>query len=184
MLKIALSEIFDCQPDGEAHALISQYPNMVTWWINHAGEFSGGSFSKFRKQFYEAWRRDWTGYNSQHAQSRSVVAYSALQLWKEGSEKRSSLELKLSFAVISPRIARIADGALVFPTKLSKHGHVKLIPENPRQRMLLEQAENEHWQVGQAIVTAEWSVVPFTRFLDLTSEKDRVMKELLLARAH
>lgn len=184
MLKVALSEIFVCQPDGEAHALISQYPNMVTWWINHAKEFSGGSFSKFRKQFYTAWRNAWKGYNSQHAQSSSVVAYSSLQLSKENAAKPVTLELKLSFAVISPRIARIADGALVFPTTLSKHGHVKLIPENPRQQMLLEQAENKHWQVGQAIVTSEWSVVPFTRFLDLASDKDRIIKELLLAKAH
>ena len=184
MLKIALSQIFDCQPDGEAHALMVQYPNMVKWWINRAGEFTVGSFSKFRNQFYEDWKKDWKGYNSQHAQTSSLVAYSALQLWKGDAEKTKSLDLKWNFAVISPRIVRIEDGGLVFPTKLSKHAHVKLIPENPRQQALLEQAANEHWQIGQSIITAEWCTVPFTRYLDLASEKDRVINELLLAKAH
>jgi hypothetical protein len=184
MLKIALSQIFDCQPDGEAHALMVQYPNMVKWWINRAGEFTEGSFSKFRNQFYEGWKKEWKGYNSQHAQTSSLVAYSALQLWKESAEKTKALELKWNFAVISPRIAKIEDCKLVFPTKLPKKAHVKLIAENPRQQVLLEQAQNEHWQVGQSILTPEWCAVPFTRYLDLSSEKDRVIKELMLAKTH
>ena len=103
---------------------------------------------------------------------------------ERGAEKTKSLDLKWNFAVISPRIVRIEDGGLVFPTKLSRHAHVKLIPENPRQQALLEQAANEHWQVGQSIVTPEWCAVPFTRYMDLASEKDRVINELLLAKAH
>jgi len=181
MLKIALSQIFDCHPDGEAHALMAQYPNMVKWWAGHTAEFTEGSFSKFRNQFYEAWKREWKGYNSQHAQTSSLVAYSALQLSKGNAEKLKSLELKWNFAVISPRIVKIEDCELVFPTKLSRHAHVKLIPENPRQQTLLEQATNKHWQIGQSIVTPEWCDVPFTRYLDLTLEKDHVIKELLSA---
>jgi hypothetical protein len=92
------------------------------------------------------------------------------------------LELKWNFAVISPRIAKIENRALVFPTKLPKRAHVKLIAENPRQQTLLEQAENEHWQVGQSILTPEWCSVPFTRYLDLASEKDRIIRELLSAK--
>ena len=103
---------------------------------------------------------------------------------ERGAEKTKSLDLTWNFAVISPRIVRIEDGGLVFPTKLSRHAHVKLIPENPRQQALLEQAANEHWQVGQSIVTPEWCAVPFTRYMDLASEKDRVINELLLAKAH
>jgi hypothetical protein len=184
MLKIALSQIFECQPDGEAHALMVQYPNMVKWWISRAGDFTEGSFSKFRNQFYQGWRKEWKGYNSQHAQTSSLVAYSALQLWKESAEKTKALELKWNFAVISPRIAKIEDCKLVFPTKLPKKAHVKLIAENPRQQVLLEQAQNEHWQVGQSILTPEWCAVPFTRYLDLSSEKDRVIKELMSAKTH
>lgn len=183
MLKVALSEIFECQPDGEAHALMVQYPNMVRWWISRAEEFTEGSFNMFRNQFYEAWKNEWKGYNSQHAQTSSLVAYSALQLWKERFEITKSLELKWNFAVISARIVKIEDGTLVFPTKLAKKAHVKLFAENARQQTLLEQAQNEHWQVGQSILTPEWCAVPFTRFLDLTSEKDRFIKELLAAKA-
>ena len=184
MLKVALSQIFDCQPDGEAHAFMAQYPNMVMWWIKRAGAFSEGSFSKFRNQFYEAWKNEWKGYNSQHAQTSSLVAYSALQLWRGTAEKAKPMELKLSFAVISPRNVKIEDGQLVFPTRLSRHAHVKLVPENPRQQVLLEQAANEHWQIGQSIVTPQWCAVPFARYLDLTSENDRIIKELLLTKAH
>ena len=182
MLKIGLSQIFDCQPDGEAHALMVQYPNMVKWWINRAEEFSEGAFNKFRNQFYEAWKKEWKGYNSQHAQTSSLVAYSALQLWKGDAERSKPLELKWNFAVISPRIVKIEDGTLVFPTKIPKKAHVRLIAENPRQQALLEQAQNAHWQVGQSILTPEWCSIPFTRYLDLTSEKDRIIRELLSAK--
>ncbi len=184
MLKVALSEIFDCQPDGEAHAFMVQYPNMVKWWISRAEEFVDGSFNKFRNQFYETWKNEWKGYNSQHAQTSSLVAYSALQLWKERSEKVKSLDLKWNFAVISARIVKIEDGALVFPTKLAKKAHVRLTAENPRQQLLLEQAQNEHWQVGQCTLTPEWCAVPLTRLLDLSVEKDRVIKELISSKAH
>ncbi len=183
MLKIALSQIFDCQPDGEAHALMVQYPNMVRWWINRAEEFTGGSFSKFRNQFYDTWKKEWKSYNSQHAQTSSLVAYSALQLWKE-SAKKTKPELKWNFAVISSRIAKIEDDKLIFPTQLSKKAHVNLIAENMRQQTLLEQVQNEHWQVGQSILTPEWCAISFTKFIDLTSEKDRLIKELLMTKAH
>ncbi|MGD6805870.1 MAG: hypothetical protein ACQCN4_02805 [Candidatus Bathyarchaeia archaeon] len=178
MLKIPIAQIFDCQLDREAYAFIAQYPNMVTWWIKRSQEFKEGSFSTFRNQFYDSWKKDWVGYNSQHAQTSSLVAYSALNLSKK-KPQTNPIELKWNFAVISPRIAKIEDETIVFPTKLTKKAHVKLIAKNSREKVLLEQAQNEHWQIGQSFLTPEWCAVPFTRFIDLTIERDRYLRDLL-----
>ena len=181
MYKLALSEIFNCQLDREAYAFLVQYPNMVNWWINQtstvtAEEVPAGSFNEFRNHFYKNWKKGWNGYNSQHAQTSSLVAYSVLKLSKQLQTKE---ELRYSFAVVSPRIVKIEDEKLVFPTKLSNKAHVQLIPKNPTQQALLEQVQNNHWQLGQSFLTAEWCAIPFTRFLDLTLEKDRYIQDLL-----
>jgi hypothetical protein len=178
MYKLALSQILDCQLDGEAYAFLGQYPNMVKWWISRAKEFNEGSFNEFRNQFYDTWKKDWSGYNSQHAQTSSLVAYSALNLSKQKPQIKA-LELKWSFAVISPRLAKIEDKALVFPTKLSRKARIKLIAKTSQQEVLLEQAQNDHWQIGQSFLTPEWCAIPLTRFLDLTVERDMCLRDVL-----
>ncbi|MFA7397875.1 MAG: hypothetical protein WC046_05275 [Candidatus Bathyarchaeia archaeon] len=120
---------------------------MVKWWVGRAKDFEDGSFNEFRNQFYDAWKSDWIGYNNQHAQTSGLVAYSALNLSKQKTQTKP-LELKWNFAVISPRIAKIDNGTLVFPTKLSRKARIKLIVKTPHQLVLLEQAYNEHWKIG------------------------------------
>lgn len=184
MLKILLTEVFECRLDAEAHALVRVFPNMVRWWFGKAEAFKGGSFAAFRNQFYEAWKLDWKGYNSQNAQTSCIVAYSDSQLSKAPEQRVRKAALNWDFAVVSPKNAKIVGCEFVFPTKRSKHAHVELITENPRQKTLLEQAMNMHWQVGQSILTAEWCIVPFVRYRDLSAEKDRVLNELLMAKAN
>lgn len=175
MYRLALSEVFSCKLDREAYAFLVQYPNMVKWWINQE-EVPAESSNEFRNHFYKKWKTDWKGYNSQHAQTSSSVAYSALKLSKQLQTKE---ELSYSFAVVSTRIVKIEDEKLVFPTKLSNKAHVQLISKSPIQQALLEQAQNDHWQLGQSFLTAEWCAIPFTRFLDLRLEKDRFIQDLL-----
>ena len=45
---------------------------MVKWWVGRAKDFEDGSFNEFRNQFYDAWKSDWIGYNSQHASVAQV----------------------------------------------------------------------------------------------------------------
>ena len=88
-------------------------------------------------------------------------------------------ELKYSFAVISPRIVKLEDEKLVFPTKLSKKAHIHLLPKNPTQKTLLEQAQNQYWQIGQIFLTPNWCTIPLTRYLDLTKEKEDALIQQL-----
>jgi len=178
-LKVTLSELFKCTPDREAYELLDIYPKMVKWWIEKAAEFSGGSFAAFRKKFYQEWKEDWKGYHSQHAQTSCLVAYSTLRLWKGQVERLKTSELKWSFAVISPLLTRIENGELCFATKIDKTANVRLTPDSPRQEKLLMQAENGYWQVGQSIVTPKWTVIPFNRYIDLTSKREQIIRELL-----
>jgi hypothetical protein len=174
LYKLTLSEIFDCKLDSEAFGLLNQFPNMVKWWTEQAKE-PPTAFSVFRNYFYSAWKIRWCDYNSQHAQTSSLTAYNLLRL----SKMQTLRELKCSFAVISPRIVKIEDEKLVFPTKLSKKTHVQLVPKNPTQKTLLEQTQNEYWQIGQIFLTPNWCAIPFTRYLDLTCEKDAIVQKLL-----
>jgi 1,2-phenylacetyl-CoA epoxidase catalytic subunit len=81
-------------------------------------------------------------------------------------------ELKYSFAVISPRIIKIEDEKLVFPTKQSKKAHIQLLPKNQTQKTLIEQAQNQYWQINQILLTPNWCTIPLTRYLNLTQEKE------------
>ena len=183
MYRIPLAEVFSSQPDSEAYAFLELYPSMVTWWIKHSVEFKGGPANSFRNQLYPKWKADWPGYNSQHAQTSSSVAYAILQLNKEAAELET-INLKLNFAVISQRLAKIEDCELIFPTKHSKRAHIKLITTDPRQQTLLEQAANKYWQIGQPTITATWSIIPLTKQINLTMENDRAINELLFAKKH
>jgi hypothetical protein len=182
MYRVPLAQIFNSKPDSEAYAFLELYPKMVSWWITRSPQFRGGPANSFRNQFYQSWKTDWTGYNSQHAQTSSSVAYSILQLNKEPTEKIEPINLKLNVAVVSPRLARIEDGELVFSTRRSRRAHIKLVTDDSRQQILLEQAANGHWQIGQPIVTATWTIMPFTKQINLAEENDRLIKELLSAK--
>jgi len=175
MYKLGLSEIFTCRLDSETYGFLPQYHSIVEWWIDR-GKEPIQSFSVFRNQFYKSWRNDWPGYNSQHAQTSSLVAYNLLKL----SRGQPIGELKRSFAVVSPRIAKIEGEKLVFPTKLYKKAHVQLVTKNPTQKILLEQVQNEYWKIGQIFLTPNWCAIPFTRYLDLTSEKEDALIQKIL----
>lgn len=178
-----MSELFRCKPDRLAYEFMAEYPKMVEWWIKRTVEFGGGSYAVFRKHFYKEWKKEWDGYYSQHAQTSSLVAFSGVQLWKKPDERLKIPELKWRFIVVSPREVKIEKGELLFSTKIGEIAHVKIIPEDQRLRRLLVQAENGYWQVGQSIVTPEWAVVSFTSYLDLSTERETLIKELLSAEA-
>jgi hypothetical protein len=178
LYKLTLSEIFTCKLDGETYGLLNHYPTMVKWWVDQAKE-SPVSFSGFRNYFYNAWKSAWGTYNSQHAQTSCLVAYNLLKL-SEGQTRKEE-EVKGNFAVISPRIVKIEDGEkLVFPTRPPKKGHVQLLPKNQTQKTLVEQAQNQYWQISQVFLTPNWCVIPFVRYLDLTKEKEDILVQKLL----
>jgi hypothetical protein len=176
MYKLLLSEIFACRLDSEAYNFLSQYPRMVDWWLARGQEtireFS--DFATFRSKFYSQWKESWKGYNSQHAQTSCLFAFKALN-----SKVQSKDELKQSFVFVSPVLAKIEDKTLVFTTSNAKKARVELVPKTSAQCVLLDQAQNRYWQIGQVFLTPKWCIVPFSRFLDLTKESDPTLQEYL-----
>jgi len=178
LYKFVLSELFECRlVDSETYVFLSQFRKFVQWWLDQACE-SHRSYDGLRDSFYKKWRVDWKDYNSQHAQTSSLVAYGMLKSSNQLSTKENEWA---SFAVISPSIVKLEEkDRLVFPTRLAKKACVQLVPKTDAQRVLLEQAQNGYWKLGQTFLTDKWCAIPFTRYLDLTSEKkDPIVQELL-----
>ena len=179
MYRFVLSEIFECKlVDSEAYAFLSQFRKFVQWWIDHVEE-SHKSYDDLRDSYYSKWREDWSGYNSQHAQTSSLIAHGILKSAKQAPVKK---DWGHSFAVISPSIVKLEErDLLVFPTSLTKKAHIRLIPKTVAQRVLLEQTQNGYWKLVQILLTDKWCNSPFTRYLDLTAEKkDPIIQELFL----
>jgi transposase len=178
-MKITLSELYGCSPDEEALRLIEEYSIMLGWWAEKAQGFEGRSYAKFRNTYYAAWRERWPDWNSQHAQTSSMVVYSAIQLWRRKPGGPRRLELRVPFAVLSPRIVKVEHGLLRVSTTIRDFGYAELIPNNSYQQKLLEQAEEKLWQLGQVILTPEWTIIPFTKDLDITRERHLELESLL-----
>jgi hypothetical protein len=178
MYRFVLSEIFECRLVGsESYAFLSQFRKFVQWWLDQAcGSYK--SYDDLRNSFYGKWRVDWKGYNSQHAQTSSLVAYGLLKSSKQVSAKEN---LGCSCAVVSPSIVKIEEGnLLVFPTGFAKKARVQIVAKTSVQRVLLAQVQNGYWKFGQTFLTPQWCAIPFTKCLDLTSEKnDPLIEELL-----
>ncbi|MCL2135739.1 MAG: hypothetical protein FWH37_09400 [Candidatus Bathyarchaeota archaeon] len=177
MYKLGLSKIFACHLDSEAYSFFPQYLNMIEWWLSHGRTSTtqkNNNFTAFRNQFYSEWTVDWKGYNSQHAQTSCLFALKALN-----SNIQSKQELKHSFAIISPVSVKIENKKFIFVTKHTKKAYVELIPKTLTQNILLEQAQNQHWKIGQVLLTPKWCAIPFSKDIDLTQEKDPTLQEYL-----
>jgi hypothetical protein len=179
MYKLLLSEIFACRLDSEAYGFLSGYPRMVNWWLARGQESAQvfRDFTALRNHFYMEWKEAWKGYNSQHAQTSCLLAFSMLK--SNVHTKAEMALLNCSFAMVSPALAKVEDEKLVFTTSLQKKAHVTLAPKTSAQCVLLEQAQNKYWQIGQTFLTPKWCTIPFTRYIDPTQEKDRPLQEYL-----
>ncbi len=177
MYRLGLSEIFACRLDSEAYGFFPQYLSMVEWWLVRGQESAQllGKFSVFRNRFYSEWKVAWEGFNSQHAQTSCLVAYRLLKL----SKVPSKMDLKCSFVAVSQRIVKIEDGVLVFPTRNKRKARVELVVKDLQQSALLEQIQNNYWEVGQVFLTPSWCNMPLVRYIDLTQEKDPQVQALL-----
>ena len=179
MYKLLLSEIFSCRLDSEAYGFLSAYPRMVNWWFVRGQESAivFRDFTALRNQFYNEWKEAWKGYNSQHAQTSCLLAFSMLK--SNVQIKDETALLNCSFGCVSPALAKVEDEKLVFVTSLQKKAYVTLVPKTSVQCVFLEQAQNKYWQIGQVFFTSKWCNIPFTRYIDPTQEKDRPLQELL-----
>jgi len=176
MYRLTLSEIFACKLDSEAYNFFAQYPRMINWWITRGRETvqEFKDFNAFRNKFYSEWKTDWKSYNSQHAQTSCMFAFKTLN-----SNMPKNSEMKQSFVIISPVLAKIEENkTFVFTTLQTKKARVNLVSKTSAQSVLLEQALNKYWQIGQVLLTPNWCVIPFTREIDLTQEKDPCIQTL------
>lgn len=177
MYKLSLSEIFACRLDSEAYSFFAQYPRMIDWWFTRGKESTQPfkNFNAFRNQFYSEWKVDWRGYNSQHAQTSCMFAFKALN-----SNMQKRVEWKQSFVIVSPVLAKVEENqTLAFTTMQTKKARVTLVAKTSAQGVLLEQALNMYWQIGQVLLTPTWCAIPFSREIDLTQEKDTILQEFL-----
>jgi hypothetical protein len=152
---------------------------MVNWWLTRGQESDQvfRDFTALRNQFYREWKDIWKGYNSQHAQTSCLLAFSILKSKVQNKDKAEVLNC--SFALVSPALAKVEDEKLVFVTNLHKKAHVTLVPKTSAHCVLLEQAQNKYWQIGQTFLTPKWYTIPFTRYIDPTQENDRPLQKLL-----
>lgn len=159
--------------------LMEEYSRMVGWWAEKARGFGGGSYARFRNTYYAAWKKRWPEWNSQHAQTSSMVAYSALSLWRKRVKTPRMLELRMAFAVLSPRVVKVEHSLLRISTTIRSFGYAELIPNSSHQQKILEQVEEGLWQLGQVILTPGWAIISFIRDVDLTAEKQPELEALL-----
>jgi hypothetical protein len=176
LFRLFLSELFSCKLDSEAYAFLPQYQGMVKWWLQQ-DKGVDQKFGSFRNQHYLNWRNHWVGFNSQHAQTSSMLAYTALTTVKEQNQQKT--QLYGGSAVISIRLVQIKDEALFFSTKPPKKAKIQLLPKTSQQKILLEQTQNGYWQPGQVYLTHTYCQIPFTRHIDLTKEKDPAIQSLI-----
>lgn len=178
-MRVTLSELYRCSPDGEALRLMEEFIKMLGWWAERARGFGDGPYARFRNTYYAAWKKRWPEWNSQHAQTSSMVAYSALSLWRKRAKTPRKLELRMAFAVLSPRVVKVEHSLLRISTTIRSFGYVELISNSSHQQKILEQAEEGLWQLGQVILTRGWAVIPFIRDVDLTAERQLELEALL-----
>jgi hypothetical protein len=176
MYRLVLSDVFACKLDSEAYSFLPQYLSMVEWWMarGRASTQEFNNFTTFRNQFYNEWKMDWKGYNSQHAQTSSLFALRALN-----SKIQNKEALVSRFAIISPVSVRIEDKKFIFVTRNAKKAHVELVPKTVAHGVLLDQVQNMYWKIGQVFLTPKWCTISFTRDLDLTKENDATLQEYL-----
>lgn len=186
MIRISLSEIFRCEPNGEAYVIMAEFPRMVAFWVERGLRLGGKvSFQNFRNRFIKEWKELFQGFHSQYAQTSCMVAFSAGLLSKPIGERTPVGSIERRFVVVSQNMLRLEGGALHFHVKTrGSPAKVILKPQYEVQRNLLEQAENKKWKLGQAIVTPEWAVAAFTRFIDLGSKEDPYISSLLSKTVH
>jgi hypothetical protein len=181
MLRVTLSEIFRCEPDHEAYVIMSEFPRMVAFWTERGARLKERtSFQNFRAKFIEEWRKLFQEFHSQYAQTSCMVAFSAGGFSKPSDERVRVGLAEREFAVVSQNILRLSGGALHFPVKIcGPAARAVLKPGCGMQREILEQAENGKWRLGQAIVTPGWTVVAFTRFINLGLKEDPCISSLV-----
>jgi hypothetical protein len=180
VLRISLTELMCCRLDAEAYQLVAAFPKMVEFWAGKAEGLGGKvSFQTLRSKFLGEWRKAFEGFYSQYAQTSCMVAVSAMQATKPPEERVKLGRIEASFAVLSPAGLKLYMGELSFPAKVGSLASAELKPLNSLQEKLLEQAENEKWQLGQAVITPRWAILTFTRYLDIESVEDKYIDELL-----
>ena len=158
----ALSEVYACEPDGEALRLIEEFAAMVRWWAEKAKGFPGRDYTGLRKAFYAEWVQKWPALSRQLIHMSACVAASKLKLQRGVEERPKRPDVEVSYAVLHPKMLKVARDMLRVSKAKGEYCYVQLKPKNSYQRKLLEQAEEGLWQVGQAVLTRSWVMIPFT----------------------
>ena len=186
-MRITVSEVCRCELDDEALKLLEEFPKMLEWWAEKALTYvdlrSGRqrdtryAYSMFRNAFYKEWREKWKEWNSQYAQTSSVVVHSSLQL-RHPNHASDKLNLRMRFATVHPKIVRVKDGVLRVSTRLEEYARIKLFPNSEYQRKMIDQAERRVWQIGHVFLTPEYTVIPLSKSIDISMERDPALEEL------
>lgn len=177
-----ISEVYRCKPDDEALRLIHVFASMVKWWAERGKDFPGGPYEAFRKMHYRAWAEGWPEWNRQLIHTSVNTAFGKLRLGLSPKDrpKLEAVDLNIFFAVLHPKMVKIANEVLRISAYSGREGYVyvKLLPNSPHQKKLIEQAEAGEWQLGQVVLTKSWAIIPFTAE-ELNERKREAIVELL-----
>jgi len=163
-LGFTLSEVYACEPDEEVLRLIQEFALMVKWWAEKGEGFEGGPYEEFRKRHYNEWVERWPEWNRQLIHTSVHVAYDRLNLSAKPEDRPKTVNLDVNFAVLHPKMLKLEGERLRISVSSGRGGYAyaRLIPKGFHQKKLLEQAQSGLWVLGQAIITKNWIMLPFT----------------------
>jgi len=177
-LGFTLSEVYVCEPDGEALKIIEEFAAMVKWWAEKAKGFPGRDYICLRRAFYSEWVQRWPTLSRQLIHTSASVAASKLKLQRSVEQRPKRPDVEVSYAVLHPKMLKVTRGMLRVSMARGEYCYVQLKPKNSYQERLLEQAEEGLWRIGQAVLAKSWAAIPFT-CEELDETAFRAIKELL-----
>jgi hypothetical protein len=178
-MRISLAEIFPCRVDGEARRLILEFRRMVEWWIEKARDSPRTlNYPEFRKRFYREWKEKWEGWNTQHAHTSSMLAYSLIRAYKPPSVRPEKPKFRTPVAVIHYWTVKLENGGLTVSTENGRKAYIRLEAKTRHQQKLLSQAKKGLWKIGQVILTPEWAIISFTKEINLEKENHPEIEDL------
>jgi len=168
-LTVTISSLFRCHCDEATSEFLDVFGRMVDWWLSKA---SSGfeSHTALRNRFYEAAKKTWFGWNSQHLETSSSLAYLFL--------KRGAKQHALKLAVVGSQAVSIKDLCLHISLCPPKFGRVTLNVENSQQHNLLKAAEDRMCKLGQVLLTTDWVLITFIFEVSVGHEQSGIIDSL------
>ena len=168
-LTVTISSLFRCHCDEATSEFLDVFGRMIDWWLDKA-PLDFGSHTALRNKFYEEAKKTWFGWNSQHLETSSSLAYLLL--------KRGAKQHALKLAIVGAQAVSIKDLCLHVSLCPPKFGRVTLNVEDNQQHNLLKATEDRLCRLGQVILTANWVLITFIFEISVEHERSGIIDSL------